>query len=87
MRHGKSIANSGTRTLAHLRLSQRRKGFLRPLLAIAFLIAQVALDSFNGLSQDEGRTEFGKYLRTLLFNGDLLDDTTFSQIHLAGYYH
>jgi hypothetical protein len=40
----------------------------------------------RGLSQDGGRASFSLNLRASLFNDDLSNETTFSQIHLAGQY-
>jgi hypothetical protein len=45
---------------------------------------KVALANFKGLSQDGQREDFAKNIRLLLFNDDLSNCTTFSQIHHAG---
>ncbi len=47
---------------------------------------QGALEYFEGLSEDKKRAEFVKILRALPFNEDLLKDTKFSEIRLAGQY-
>ena len=39
---------------------------------------------FKGLSQAGGRAKFAENLRASHFNGDLSNETTFSQMHLAG---
>jgi hypothetical protein len=41
-------------------------------------------ENFKGLSQDGGRVKFAENLRASPFNDDLSNDTTFSQIYLAG---
>jgi hypothetical protein len=42
--------------------------------------------NFKGLLQDGGRTDFSEKLRASLFNDDLKNEPTFSQIHLVGQY-
>jgi hypothetical protein len=42
--------------------------------------------NFKWLAQDEGRTDFSENLRTSLFNDNLSNEPTFSQIHVAGQY-
>jgi hypothetical protein len=44
---------------------------------------KVALANFKGLSQDGQREDFAKNIRLLLFNDDLSNCTTFSQIYHA----
>jgi hypothetical protein len=48
---------------------------------------KVALANFKGLSQDRQRADFAKNLRGSFFSDDLLNDTTFSQIHHDEEYH
>ncbi len=58
-------------------------------LAIRNLIANSCMrwrGIFKGLSQDGGLADFSKNLCASSFNKDLLNDITFSQIHVAGQY-
>jgi hypothetical protein len=45
-------------------------------------MSKEALVKFQGLSHDGVRAELAENLRTSLFNKDLSNDTTLSQIHL-----
>jgi hypothetical protein len=62
---------------------------LIPLLGFHFQIANSRTRwhcNFKGLSQDRGLTDFSEQLCTSLFQGDLSNEPTFSQIYLAGQY-
>jgi hypothetical protein len=59
------------------------------LLPIESLIANNCIrwrGIFKGLSQDDGLAKFAKNLHASVFNEDLLNDTSFIQVHLDGHY-
>jgi hypothetical protein len=47
---------------------------------------KMAISNFKGLSEAGGWGKFAENLRASPFNKNLSNETTFSQIHLAGQY-